>query len=151
MSGSQVSPEAIEHLHSALTEMYGLSGSPMQQYFAFWGRLSAEIWDRHSLVFHAGHGTDCHRAAVDFDVVAHLHPHLLGLGQLTGGGAQVVYPKNPLIGIVDVLSQAVRPIPYYIMSLVLLALLLTLFRFFHSAALIHLERTSNSASALSLP
>src|SRR5690606_4714155 len=32
MSGSHVSPEAIEHLREALTEMYGLSGSPWQQY-----------------------------------------------------------------------------------------------------------------------
>src|SRR5690349_14859680 len=38
-SGSQVSPEAVVHLREALTEMYGLEGSSVQQYFAFWGRL----------------------------------------------------------------------------------------------------------------
>ena len=39
MSGSQVSPEAIIHLREALSEMYGLKGSSLDQYFAFWGRL----------------------------------------------------------------------------------------------------------------
>ncbi len=32
-------PEAVTHLREALTEMYGLNGSPFQQYLAFWGRL----------------------------------------------------------------------------------------------------------------
>ena len=39
MSGSQVNPDAIISMREALTEMYGLEGSSLQQYFAFWGRL----------------------------------------------------------------------------------------------------------------
>jgi peptide/nickel transport system permease protein len=39
MSGSQVSPEAIEHMRDVLGEMYGLSGSTWEQYLAFWNRL----------------------------------------------------------------------------------------------------------------
>ena len=41
------------------------------------------------------------------------------LGNLLGALASY-YPKNCLIRVVDVLSQAVRPIPYYVMSLLLL-------------------------------
>src|SRR5450759_1226228 len=37
--GNTVDPQAIISMRAALTEMYGLSGSPVQQYFAFWGRL----------------------------------------------------------------------------------------------------------------
>ena len=38
-SGSAVDPAAIASLRVALTELYGLSGSPFEQYLAFWGRL----------------------------------------------------------------------------------------------------------------
>jgi len=38
-TGAQINPEAVIHLREALTEMYGLEGSTLQQYVAFWGRL----------------------------------------------------------------------------------------------------------------
>ena len=38
-TGAPVDPAAVIHMREALTEMYGLTGSPWQQYFAFWGRL----------------------------------------------------------------------------------------------------------------
>src|SRR5574338_245856 len=37
--GNTLDPASIEAMRAALTEMYGLSGSPVEQYFAFWGRL----------------------------------------------------------------------------------------------------------------
>ena len=37
--GSALDPASIESMRSALTDLYGLSGSPVEQYFAFWGRL----------------------------------------------------------------------------------------------------------------
>ena len=37
--GSSVDPAAVEAMRTALTDLYGLSGSPVEQYFAFWGRL----------------------------------------------------------------------------------------------------------------
>jgi len=33
--GNQLDPQAVASMREALTEMYGLSGSPVQQYFAF--------------------------------------------------------------------------------------------------------------------
>ena len=42
------------------------------------------------------------------------------VGNILGGLASY-YANNRAIHVVDVLSQAVRPIPYYIMALVLLA------------------------------
>ncbi|GIV79033.1 ABC transporter permease [Litorilinea aerophila] len=121
MSGSQVSPEAIEHLREALTEMYGLSGSPWQQYWAFWGRL---------LRGDLGPSLSTFPTPVT-KLIADAMPWTLGLlltavliswllGNLLGGLAGY-YTESRIMRAIDVLSQAVRPIPYYIMALVLLA------------------------------
>ena len=37
--GSSLDPQSIASMRAALTDLYGLSGSPVEQYFAFWGRL----------------------------------------------------------------------------------------------------------------
>ncbi|MEZ4735002.1 MAG: ABC transporter permease [Caldilineaceae bacterium] len=122
MSGSQVSPEAIEHLREALTEMYGLSGSAWQQYFSFWGRL---------LRGDMGPSLSTFPTPVT-KLITNAMPWTLGLlltavliswliGNLLGGLASY-YTSNRALRVIDVLSQAVRPIPYYIMALVLLAL-----------------------------
>ncbi len=38
-SNTSVDPRAIESFRNALADMYGLQGSPVEQYFRFWGRL----------------------------------------------------------------------------------------------------------------
>jgi len=38
-SNSVTDPRAVESFRSALQDMYGLQGSPVEQYFRFWGRL----------------------------------------------------------------------------------------------------------------
>lgn len=121
MSGSQVSPEAIIHLREALTEMYGLEGSNWEQYLAFWGRL---------LRGDLGPSLSSFPTPVTH-LISTAMPWTLGLlliavliswliGNLLGGLAGY-YTDSNLMRAVDVLSQAVRPIPYYIMALVLLA------------------------------
>jgi peptide/nickel transport system permease protein len=121
-SGSQVSPEAITHLRSALTEMYGLKGSSIDQYFAFWGRL-----------FRGDLGPSLSTFPTPVTaLIAQALPWTLGLllsavmiswilGNLFGGLASY-YPNNILIRVIDVASQAVRPIPYYVMALLLLVI-----------------------------
>ena len=37
--GETLDPQSIASMRAALTDLYGLSGGPVQQYFAFWGRL----------------------------------------------------------------------------------------------------------------
>lgn len=122
MSGGQVSPEAVEHLRAALTEMYGLSGSSWQQYLAFWGRL-----------FRGDLGPSLSSFPTPVtELIANAMPWTLGLlltsiliswivGNLLGGLASY-YPDSKLMTVIDVVSQGVRPIPYYIMALVLLVL-----------------------------
>jgi peptide/nickel transport system permease protein len=121
MSGSQVSPEAVEHLREALTEMYGLEGNSWQQYIAFWGRL---------LRGDLGPSLSSFPTPVT-KLLAQAMPWTFGLlivsvliswviGNVLGALASY-YENNAAIRVIDVVSQAVRPIPYYIMALVLLA------------------------------
>jgi len=121
MSGSHVSPEAITAMREALTEMYGLSGSTWEQYLAFWGRL-----------LHGDLGPSLSAFPTPVtDLLAAAMPWTFGLlmtsimiswfvGNILGAVSSY-YENNRVIQVIDVLSQAVRPIPYYIMALVLLA------------------------------
>lgn len=121
MSGSHVSPEAITAMREALTEMYGLSGSTWEQYLAFWGRL---------LRGDLGPSLSAFPTPVT-DLLAAAMPWTFGLLMTsimiswivgnTLGAVSSYYENNRVIQVIDVLSQAVRPIPYYIMALVLLA------------------------------
>jgi len=121
MSGSHVSPEAIIAMREALTEMYGLSGSTWEQYLAFWGRL-----------LHGDLGPSLSSFPTPVaDLLASAMPWTFGLLMMSImvswvvgnilGAISSYYENNRVIQVVDVLSQAVRPIPYYIMALILLA------------------------------
>ena len=118
--GETLDPQSIASMRDALTEMYGLSGSPVQQYFAFWGRLLRG---------------DLGPSLANFptpvsEMIGRAMPYTLSLlipavliswffGNLFGTWSSY-YPKNKLLSVIEVLGQAVRPIPYYIVALVLL-------------------------------
>ena len=120
MSGSQVNPDAIISMRDALTEMYGLSGSTVQQYFAFWGRLLRGDLGPSLAAFPTPVSTLLARA-MPWTFCLLMTSIMISwvVGNILGATASY-YEKNVPIQIVDVLSQAVRPIPYYIMALVLL-------------------------------
>ncbi len=119
-SGGHISPAAVIEMRAALTEMYGLQGSPWEQYIAFWGRL-----------FRADLGPSLSTFPTPVTtLIARAMPWTLGLlmtavliswvlGNVLGAFASY-YPKSRVMGVIDVLSQAVRPIPYYVMALVML-------------------------------
>lgn len=119
-SGSAVDPAAIEHLRSSLTELYGLSGSPWQQYLSFWGRLLRGDLGP-SLSSFPTPVSELVGRAMPWTLMIMITAVLISfiLGNIFGVMASY-YPKNKVIGVVDVLSQAVRPIPYYVVALVLL-------------------------------
>lgn len=121
-TGARVDPEAVVHMREALTEMYGLKGSGWQQYLAFWGRL---------LRADLGPSLSTFPTPV-VSLIARAMPWTLGLlmtavliswilGNVLGAFASY-YPKSRVMGVIDVLSQTVRPIPYYVMALVMLIL-----------------------------
>jgi peptide/nickel transport system permease protein len=121
-SSGQYTQETLNDFKSSLTALYGLEGSGFQQYLEFWGRLL---------------GGDLGRSFSSFptpvtDLIKNSMPWTLGLlltatiiswilGNLLGGLSSY-YPKSRILNTVDVLSQAVRPIPYYILALLLVML-----------------------------
>ena len=118
--GEALDPQSIASMRAALTDMYGLSGSPIQQYFAFWGRL-----------FRGDLGPSLANFPTPVsEMIGQAMPYTLSLlipsvlvswvfGNLFGTWSSY-YPKNKLLSVIEVLGQAVRPIPYYIVAIVLL-------------------------------
>ncbi|TVR58453.1 MAG: ABC transporter permease [Spirochaetaceae bacterium] len=120
VSGAHFGPEAIAHMRDALTDMYGLRGSPMEQYFAFWARM-----------FQGDLGPSLSRFPTPvISLIARALPWTLGLlitavmiswviGNILGAYASY-YEKSGIMKVIDVASQAVRPIPYYIVAVIFL-------------------------------
>ena len=118
--GNTLDPNAIESMRAALTDLYGLSGTPLQQYFAFWGRL-----------FRGDLGPSLGNFPTPVsEMIGQAMPYTLSLlitaviiswifGNLFGALSSY-FPKNRVLSVVEVLGQAVRPIPYYIVAIVLL-------------------------------
>ncbi len=118
--GESIDPASIASMREALTDMYGLSGSPLQQYFAFWGRL-----------FRGDLGPSLANFPTPVSaMIGQAMPYTLSLlipavliswvfGNLFGTWSSY-YPKNKLLSVIEVIGQAVRPIPYYIVAIVLL-------------------------------
>jgi peptide/nickel transport system permease protein len=118
--GETLDPQSIASMRAALTDLYGLSGGPVQQYFAFWGRLLRG---------------DLGPSLANFptpvsEMIGQAMPYTLSVliaaviiswifGNLFGALSSY-YPKNKALNVIEVLGQAVRPIPYYIVALVLL-------------------------------
>ena len=112
--------QSVESMRAALTELYGLSGSPVEQYFAFWGRL---------LRGDLGPSLGNFPTPVS-EMIGQALPYTLSLlipaliiswifGNIFGAMSSY-YPENKPLNVIEVLGQAVRPIPYYIVALVLL-------------------------------
>jgi peptide/nickel transport system permease protein len=118
--GNILDAQSVISMRNALTDMYGLSGTPLQQYFAFWGRL---------LRGDLGPSLGNFPTPVS-QMIGQALPYTLSLlvpaviiswifGNLFGALSSY-YPKNKVLSVVEVLGQAVRPIPYYIVAIVLL-------------------------------
>jgi peptide/nickel transport system permease protein len=131
-SSGSVDPEAIEHLRKSLSELYGLSGTPWDQYLAFWSRLIRGDLGP-SLSSFPTPVSELVGRAMPWTLMIMLTATILSwiIGNVFGVMASY-FPKNKAIGVVDVLSQAVRPIPYYVVALVLLVVFSFYFRIFPS-------------------
>lgn len=118
--GNALDPGSIEAMRAALTDMYGLSGSPVEQYFTFWGRL---------LQGDLGPSLSNFPTPVS-KMIGQALPYTLRLlipavlisfifGNFLGALSSY-YPENKALNVIEVLGQAVRSIPYYIVAIVLL-------------------------------
>ncbi|MFN8529371.1 MAG: ABC transporter permease [Anaerolineae bacterium] len=128
--GSTLEPGAMDGIIHDLTEMYGLEGSWLDQYGAFWGRL-----------VHADFGVSFFQfPAPVSQLIANALPWTLGLllsttaitwifGNIMGGIAGY-YTRRRWSRALDALAMVIRPLPYYIFAFALLLIFAYVVRWF---------------------
>ncbi len=128
--GASLEPGSMDGLIESLTEMYGLGGSWLDQYGAFWGRL-----------VHGDFGVSFFQyPAPVSQLVGNALPWTLGLlltttaiswtfGNIIGGLAGY-YSRKGWSRVLDVAAMVVRPLPYYIFAFALLLLFAYVVRWF---------------------
>ena len=118
----QTSPEAITMLRESLRELYGLTGSPMEQYVTFWRRIVAADFGPSLSAFPTPVTTLIARAlpwTIGLLVTATLLAWLLGnlLGGLAG-----YYRESRIFRFMGVIAMGLHPVPYYIAGFVLIVI-----------------------------
>jgi peptide/nickel transport system permease protein len=128
--GSTLEPGTMDDVIADLEEMYGLQGSWLEQYWAFWGRL-----------FHGDFGVSFFQFPTRVNqLIATAMPWTLGLlltttaiswilGNIIGGLAGY-YTRKGWSRTLDAVAMVIRPLPYYIFAFALLLLLAYVVRWF---------------------
>jgi len=128
--GSTLEPGSMDGIIRDLTEMYGLEGSWLEQYWAFWGRL-----------FRGDFGVSFFQFPTRVNkLIANAMPWTLGLlltttaitwtlGNIIGGLAGY-YSRRGWSRVLDAVAMVVRPLPYYIFAFMLLLLFAYVVRWF---------------------
>jgi peptide/nickel transport system permease protein len=128
--GSTLEPGAMDGIIHDLTEMYGLEGSWLDQYWAFWGRLVKGDFGVSFFQF----PTRVNK------LIATAMPWTLGLlltttaiswigGNIIGGLAGY-YSRKSWSRTLDAVAMVVRPLPYYIFAFALLLVFAYVVRWF---------------------
>lgn len=128
--GSTLEPGAMDGIIEDLTEMYGLSGSWLEQYGDFWSRLVRGDFGVSFFQF---------PTRVN-QLIGTALPWTLGLlltsttlswtfGNIIGGLAGY-YTRRPWSRALDVVAMVVRPLPYYIFAFALLLMFSYIVRWF---------------------
>ena len=128
--GSTLEPGTMDGIIADLTEMYGLEGSWIDQYWAFWGRLLRGDFGVSFFQF----PTRVNK------LIFTAMPWTLGLlltttaitwtlGNIIGGLAGY-YSRKGWSRILDTVAMVVRPLPYYIFAFMLLLLFAYVVRWF---------------------
>jgi len=120
--GATLEPGAMDGIIADLTEMYGLEGSWLDQYWAFWGRL-----------FHADFGVSFFNFPTRVNqLISTAMPWTLGLlltttavswilGNIMGGLAGY-FSRKGWSRTLDAIGMVIRPLPYYIFAFTMLLL-----------------------------
>jgi peptide/nickel transport system permease protein len=128
--GSYLDPASVDRMVQDLTEMYGLEGSMLQQYGAFWKRL-----------FHGDFGVSFFQFPTPvLQLIKTALPWTAGLlltttliswvsGNIIGGLAGY-YSRKRWSRALDAVAMVIRPLPYYIFSFALLVLFAYVVRWF---------------------
>ena len=119
-SYGNTAPEAIEQMRTSLRELYGLSGTPVEQYLLFWKRVLRADFGPSMSAFPTPVATLVGRALPwTAGLLAVSTIIAWGLGNLLGGLAGY-YEKSRGLKLVGVVAIGLHPIPYYILALLLL-------------------------------
>jgi peptide/nickel transport system permease protein len=128
--GSTLEPGAMDGIIRDLTEMYGLEGSWLDQYWAFWGRLFKGDFGVSFFQFPAK-VNKLIGTALPWTLSLLLTTTIFSwvIGNIIGGLAGY-YSRRGWSRILDFIAMVVRPLPYYIFSFALLLLLAYKVRWF---------------------
>ena len=118
--GAYLDPAAMEKMVSTLQEMYGLEGGLLEQYASFWKRLFTGDFGP-SLFMYPTPVIQLIGRALPWTVGLLLVSTVLGwiIGNISGG-LTGYFTRSRILKIIDGVAMFVRPIPYYIMALMLI-------------------------------
>jgi peptide/nickel transport system permease protein len=119
-SFGNTAPGAIEQMRLSLRELYGLEGTPIEQYWMFWKRILGADFGPSMSAFPTPVSTLIGRAlpwTVGLLVFSTLAAWTLGnlLGGLAG-----YYQNSRGLRLLGVVAMGLHPMPYYILALLLL-------------------------------
>ena len=128
--GAYLDPATLDQTMQTMKELYGLEGSYLQQYVAFWGR-----------VVRGDFGVSFYQFPVKvMDLIKSSLPWTAGLLLITTllawilgniiGGIAGYFSRSRWSKTVDIIAMIVRPLPYYIFSFALLLIFGYLVRLF---------------------
>ena len=128
--GSTLEPGAMDGIIHDLTQMYGLEGSWLDQYWAFWGRLVRGDFGVSFFQF----PTPVNKliaTAIPWTLTLLLTTTAISwvLGNLLGGLAGY-YSRKGWSRTLDAIAMVIRPLPYYIFAFTLLLLFAYVVRWF---------------------
>lgn len=119
-SYGNAAPEAINTMRQSLRELYGLSGTPWQQYLGFWRRILTADFGPSLSSFPTPVSTLIMRA-LPWTIGLLATSTLLAwtLGNYMGGLAGY-YQKSRAFKAMGIVAMMLHPMPYYIVALILL-------------------------------
>ena len=118
----QASPEAINMLRSSLRELYGLTGTPLEQYVNFWWRISKADFGPSLSSFPTPVTTLIGRALPwTIGLLATTTLLAWALGNLLGGW-RVTTATTGYFRFMGVIAMGLHPVPYYIAGFVLIVI-----------------------------
>ena len=114
------SPEAITMMRVALRELYGMNGTPLEQYAGFWRRIASADFGPSLSAFPTPVATLIARA-LPWTIGLMLTATLIAwaLGNVLGGLAGY-YREHRGLRAMGMVAMGLHPIPYYIVAFVLL-------------------------------
>ncbi|UWU73859.1 ABC transporter permease [Bradyrhizobium huanghuaihaiense] len=119
-SYGNTAPGAIEQMRNSLRELYGLSGTPVEQYLLFWKRILRADFGPSMSAFPTPVATLVWRALPwSAGLLAVSTLVAWGLGNLLGGLAGY-YRQSRGLKLMGMIAMGLHPIPYYILAMLLL-------------------------------